>query len=678
LILETLRLVKEEFSPRLAFNGVARLASFHRIQCSPGIRDAALYISSFLEEQGIQNELISYPAKRGVTWWSQESFPEWEARSAELVLLEGDKPKRLCSYAELKTSLIQRSAATPRDGLETKMVLVENGADPAAYEGIDVAGKLVFSRGVPADIAKIAVDKYGAVGVVVDTMREHPPVRDRFDLPDGRQYLSFWPADPKRHKAFGFVVSPRQGEALRKEFASGKKELAVFAKVDSRFFDGTMEVLSAVIPGCTNEEVVAIAHLCHPEASANDNASGSGTLMEAVRALNHLISRGRLRKPKRSIRFLWLPEMTGSYAYLASNEDSIDRTVAAINLDMVGENQDLCGSTFTVERPLSSLPGSGGDLAAFILGQVAREVKNLGGTHRYPTFRHTVGPFSGGSDHHIWGDASVGVTCPMLIQWPDKFYHTSEDTIDKVDPHMLWVAGVITATYLYTAANPTPLDAAVLAGEMATRFAGEVDGILTSVVEKAAEQAAKGGVTSDVVAKARRTIERRVSFLAARKLADVESLRRLVQQDSATFSEARSAAKETISVASKVLQAKALANLAAVAGQEDIPGLPPSWRPDATDAYERARTIVPHKIHRGPFSSMAKEFSPEYEEKAKAFASKYGEEARCANDIDRWADGTRNLLEIADLIEGDTGFVNIEALVDCFELMVLRGVFKPA
>ncbi len=677
MILETLRLVKEEFRPHLAFNGVARLASFHRIQCSPGIRDAALYIRSYLEAEGIQNELLSYPAKKGVTWWSQESFPEWEAKSAEFALLEGGKRERLCSYAELKTSLIQRSAATSCDGIETKMVLVENGADPAAYEGIDVAGKVVFSRGTPADIAKVAVDKFGAAGVVVDTMREHPPVRDRFDLPDGRQYLSFWPADPERHKAFGFVVSPRQGEVIRKEFASGKKELSVFARVDSRFADGSMEVLSAVIPGETDEEVVAVAHLCHPEASANDNASGSGTLMEAVRALNHLISLGRLPKPKRSIRFLWVPEMTGSYAYLASHEDSISKTVAAINLDMVGQNQDLCGSTFTVERPLSALPGFGGDLAALILGHVIKETKNLGSTHWYPTFRHTVGPFSGGSDHHIWGDASVGVTCPMLIQWPDKFYHTSEDTIDKVDPHMLWVTGVITATYLYTAATATPLDAAIIAGEMATRFVGEADGILTSIVERASDQMAKAEAAADIVAKTRRTIEQRVGFLRDRKLADVDSLQKLVAEDSVTFSQARAAAKDSISVAANFLLVKALRNLAAVAGQEEISCLPPPWQPEETEADAKAGTIVPQKMHRGPFSSMAKEFSAEYEEKAKAFAAKYGQEARSANDVERWADGKRNLLEIADLVEGETGFRNMEALVDYVELMVARGVLRP-
>jgi len=68
-------------------------------------------------------------------------------------------------------------------------------------------------------------------------MRELPLVRDRFDLPDARQYQSFWPADGSTHKAFGFMVSPRQGEALRKRFAK-QKELSVWAMVGTEFSDG--------------------------------------------------------------------------------------------------------------------------------------------------------------------------------------------------------------------------------------------------------------------------------------------------------------------------------------------------------------------------------------------------------------------------------------------------------
>ncbi len=677
MIRETLNLVKEEFSGQEAFNDVARIASFHRIQLSPGLKDAARFIHSHLAKAGIQCELLSFPARKGVKWWSQESFQEWKANDAELVLLEDGKRETLCAFSEFKTSLIQRSAATPPEGIETTMVLIENAEDPKSYEGMDVAGKLVLSRGNVSDIAKVAVDQFGAAGIVVDTMREQPPVRDRFDLPDGRQYLSFWPADAGTHRALGFVVTPRQGEALRRRFAE-KKELSAFARVDVEFSDGTWEIPTAIIPGESDEVVVAVAHLCHPEQSANDNASGCGTLMETARALSKLIATGRLQRPKRSIRFLWVPEMTGSYAFLATHEEELKDTVAAINLDMVGQNQELCGSTFTVERPVSALPGFGGDLAATILGLMTKEVGNLAGTSFYSTFRWAVCPFSGGSDHNIWGDPSVGVTCPMLIQWPDKFYHTSEDTIDKVDPHMLKVTGVLTATYVYTAACATPCDAALIAGEAAARFAGEADGLLSVLVDRAQKQLAKSSgeeKTEDILAKARRSIELRAAFLVQRKKLDVSSLCRIVP-DSPMFSAARAEAENLIDEAGSFLLSKTLRDLAVVAGLDDVSQLPPVWQPEETEAYKRAKGIVPKRPFRGPFSSMCKEIPPDYEEKAKALREKHGKIVPPRNCLEYWADGKRTLADIAHLIESETGFYNMDALVDYFDLMAARGVFE--
>ncbi|HHY76629.1 MAG TPA: DUF4910 domain-containing protein [Firmicutes bacterium] len=677
MIHETLRLTSEEFQPNAAFSCVAKLASFHRVQCSPGIRDAARYIYEYLKEHGIQAEILSLPAKKGVRWWSQESFPEWVCRDAELLLLEDGKRERLCSFSEIKTSVVQRSAPTPPGGLTTAMVLVENGEDPKSYEGLDVKGKLVFSRGAAEEIAKVAVDKFGAAGIVVDTMREQPPVRDRFDLPDGRQYLSFWPADPEKHTAFGFVVSPRQGEAIRKMFASGKKELRVFARVDSEFFDGSLEIVSALIPGETDEEVTAMAHLCHPEPSANDNASGAGALMEAARTLSALVARGALPKPRRTIRFLWLPEMTGSYAFLATNEDVLARTVAAINLDMVGENQALCGSTFMVERPVAALPGFGGDLAACILGLLTREVGNYAGNHSNAMFRYSVSPFAGGSDHYVWGDPSVGVTCPMLIQWPDKFYHTSEDTIDKVDPKMLKVAGTLTATYLYTAAAPTAADVSFIADQAAVGFAAEANSILSHLIDRARQDMSKAkdpGEVRNILAKTRRAIEKKIAFISERRRADIASLVKLIP-DSVMSCQARSAAQEYIAKTADYLWAKALRDLAVASGLSDVSDLPGPWRPDEEEALKKASEIVPKRAFRGPWSGISMETRPELREKLKAFREKYRETPVPSIYLQYWADGTRTLAEIADLLEGETGFRNTEALVEYYHLMVEQGVF---
>src|SRR5690606_5790186 len=114
------------------------------------------------------------------------------------------------------------------------------------------------------------------------------PVRPPLDLPDARQYTQFsWRGSEKR--CFGFVLTPRQGAALRQlvrtRAREGQAPVKVRAVVQSRLQDGATEIVSARIPGETDEEIVVVAHLCHPEPSANDNASGCGAALEAARAL---------------------------------------------------------------------------------------------------------------------------------------------------------------------------------------------------------------------------------------------------------------------------------------------------------------------------------------------------------------------------------------------------------
>ena len=675
---EYLPVMSLEFQKDAAFEHVAKIAGFHRIQASPGYREAAHYVFSTMNRLGVDAEILSFPANQSARWWSQASFKEWACDDAELTLLEDGKRERLCSFQESKMSLIQRSAPAKPGGFETTIVRVENAAEPASYESLDVSGKIVLSRGDAQAIAKVAVDRFGATGIVLDNMNEFPPVRDRFEIPDARQYTSFWPGKTEEFRAFGFVLSPRQGEALRRRFTAEKRELKAFARVDTRFYDGAIEDVTAAIPGETAGEVVAIAHLCHPQESANDNASGSGTLMETARTLAALIREGRLKRPLRTIRFLWVPEMTGSYAYLASNESKIGKTVAAINLDMVGGNQDLCKGPFLVERPPKALAGFGGDLAESILRALAREAGNLAGTASYATFKWAVTPFSGGSDHYIWADPTVGVTCPMLIQWPDRYYHTSQDTIDKVDPRMLRLAGVLTAAYLYFAASAGPKEAALLAGDMASHFPAEAEDALAEVMKTAGEALSSARTPksrAEAVSKARRTVERRAGFLGERKALDIGSLSKLAG-DSACLAGAQAKAQEYVARTAAFFKEKGLADLAAAADYDGPASLPPAWESRSCEVEEKAGAMVPERVYRGPLSSRGVELSVELAERMEAFGKKHRAAARLLTYLQYWADGRRTLSEIADLVEGETGQRDIEMMVEHVDLMVKCGSFR--
>lgn len=656
--------IQHEFSGGSAFQHVSEIARYHRIQASPGFREAANYVCSTLNSFGISAEVLSFPARSGVNWWCESSFSEWDCEDAELVLIDGDKKMRLCSYRENKLSLIQRSKPTHPDGIETEVVYVETGDEPNSYAGLDVKGKIVFSRGNPTSVAQLAVGKHGALGIILDNMTEIAPIRDRLDLPDARQYTSFWPVSEKDALGFGFVLSPRQGEMIRHRFSAGK-EVKVCARVDSRFYDGEIEVVSACIPGATSEETVAMAHLCHPQPSANDNASGSGTLIETARVLNTLIRSGQLDKPLRTIRFLWVPEMTGSYAYLASAEKRIEEVVSAINLDMVGENQDLCKGPLVVEKPPRSTPGFGGYLAESILRYVAKQSPNLAGTFSYALFKWAVSPFSGGSDHCIWSDPSVGVACPMLIQWPDKFYHTSEDTIDKVDPNMLKIVGTITGTYLYFSADMTSAEASWLAKEMLSVFPIEIYDAVNCIVK-----------TCDNPQKGARLLSKRVEFLKSRCIEDLKSLTKFLEPESMS----ESSLEQTIAFlesTSNHIKSVGLESLCAKHGLSHKDLICEASLPSPDEWDLKAKAIVPKRLFRGPLSSRTKNLlTDESRENMSQIQTKWKNESAMFQYFVYWIDGNRSIFEIADLVEGEMGMRNTQALIEYAEVLRKAGLIE--
>jgi len=70
---------------------------------------------------------------------------------------------------------------------------------------------------------------------------------------------------------------------------------------------------------------------------ANDNMSGSATILEEARTLHALIESGRIPRPKRTIRFIWGPEFSGIGEWVRTHPEIMDRTLCNINMDMVGE-----------------------------------------------------------------------------------------------------------------------------------------------------------------------------------------------------------------------------------------------------------------------------------------------------------------------------------------------------
>lgn len=641
--------ISESFSGPAAKEHVAEIIRYHRIQASPGFRQAAAYCHQVLAAGGLQVQTLRFPGDGKTFYWTCLMPQEWEVTAAELWLIPPEGPRRkLADFRECKISLIQRSDPTPPEGLEAQVIALDDGTEEEHYQGLDVTGKIVLTNSSDlARLRELAVERHGAIGILYDGMMETPPVRTRLDVPDARQYLSFWPTGQETKPCFGFVLSPRLGDELRQLLKKEpNKPVKVWARVEARFIpDGHIEVVSALIPGQTDDEVLVIAHLCHPQPSANDNASGAGAVLEVAQTLQRLIVQGKLAPPRRGIRFLLVPEMTGTYAYLATHPEHLGKMLAAINLDMVGQDQDLCGSVFLLEELPHAMPSFVNDLAARIREELTNEAKTWGGAGGYALFRHAIAPFSGGSDHYILSDPTVGVPCPMIIQWPDRFYHTSQDTLDKVDPASLYRAGVLAATYAYFLANAHTQEATWLGREMLTRFKGRLATIVQETVTKAMTKT-QGEALAEVMA----DLRRKTAYYLEREGLALASLRRISPQVDVTglHKEAAAFAEREMADGEAAIRA-----YAASLGITEIPSplqrVPDQWETQAAG-------IVPARVFPGPVElrGFLLRLTPQEREEWYHYAKEHRQEVRHMAVLALyWADGKRNLLEIADAIDRD-------------------------
>jgi len=675
MLQRTLSLIREAVSGAAALQDLAGIISHHRIQSSPGYRQAAHFCLGRLREAGLSADLYTFAGDGVTEFWGYPPPQEWAAQAASLRLVApANEARVLADFREEKIALIQRSMATPAGGVDAEVVVLEDGEEEADYQGLDLRGKVVLTRADVGRVRELAVQQYGAIGILYDGMRESPPVRPLLGLPEARQYTSFWWEDAAEEvptRCFGFVLTPQQGEWLRRlarAEARAGRAVRVHAEVDASAYAGHGENVVAWIPGETAEEVWLVAHLCHPQPSANDNASGAATLLETARALSSLIAAGKLPKPRRGLRFLLVPEMTGTYAYLAGHEETIPHVVAALNLDMVGEDQEQTGSTLLLTTAPLSAPTVSDDLLALIMAALSCDAKDLMGMSEYALFRWAETPFSGGSDHYILTDPTVGIPCPMLLQWPDKFYHTSADTIDKVDPEMLARVGTAAGAYLWWFATAGPREATWLGPAVVSRAEAALARVRQSWLDELL--ARDPAPTPEQLAQAVRSLRRRLRMRVEQRVASLALLQRLAGRELPQLPDWQA---QVDAAGERELQRA----WAALADLFSLDALPPLPEESPGEWERRAAALVPRRRERGPITVRNRRgrLSPEDRE---AWRKLQKEQGRWGGSLLAvyWTDGRRTLLEIADLVEDECGQRNVEALVRYYELLEKMGLVE--
>ncbi|MHA1594794.1 MAG: DUF4910 domain-containing protein [Candidatus Baldrarchaeia archaeon] len=426
-----------EISGIRAKDFVSEISRYHRIQASPGYRKAAEFILDTLKKHGIDTKILSFESNGRKKYLEFLSPMGWEATHAILEMVEPRREK-LVDYTEHPISLVAFSGGTPKGGVTAEVTYVGPGIEDRNYDGIDVKGKFVLAYGEPRRVFKKAVIERGAIGLIF--------FRRGVAEQDAIPYRSLWPSADEIYKLVpAFSVSKRTAERIISLIERGER-VKVRAEVNVKFFESSLDIITAVLPGEVEEEVVLIAHLCHPKPSANDNASGSGLLLEIACTLKRLMDAGLL-KLKRAVRFFWVPEYTGTAALLSEGIKNIGKIRAVINLDMVGEDQSQCGSVLSIVSSPMSVPSFLTFLIESLVERSAKEkLKQFGAVDSLYSFRFKRTPFVWGSDHEVFSCSDFKIPSVALICWPDRYYHSSFDTADKVDPQILKHIGAAVAT----------------------------------------------------------------------------------------------------------------------------------------------------------------------------------------------------------------------------------------
>jgi aminopeptidase YwaD len=450
--------------------------AWHTIMETAGyVRDryADEYAGTFVESQYVYDQLIRY----GLPGAEIVRFPggsTWDGIRGELWEISPNR-KKIASYRDMAAMLASGSTNTD---VEAELVWVGGGSKEEITEA-NVEGKIVVTEGSMSSVHTEACNNQGALGVVaISTVgADWDPLQMSF-----RGVRGWRQADDQPPK-FGFQLPRREGKFLKARLLRNEK-ITVHAVVESTMENYEMQDVTCSIPGTDPEagEIIFSAHLFegYIKQGANDNKSGSAAILEVARVLHTLIEDGRLPKPKRTIRFLWGPEFSGTSPWVKANKDIMEKTLCNINMDMVGEWLSKHQSFMSLMRTTYGNAHYINDVMENyyrFVGEGNRErIQNRSGVERVPhrivapsgadePFYYSIETHYGASDHEVFNDWGVGVPGVMMIAWPDKWYHLSGDNVDKADPTQLKRTVIIGAASAYTIANADDNMAIKIAGE---------------------------------------------------------------------------------------------------------------------------------------------------------------------------------------------------------------------
>ncbi|MDI6705191.1 MAG: M20/M25/M40 family metallo-hydrolase [Bacillota bacterium] len=369
-----------------------------------GEHRAADYIADYFEELGLQVERQTFP------------MILFKDLGSELTMLEP-------SVAEFETKTFMYSPSTPEGGLTAELAYAGLGY-PEDFAGKDFTGKIaLIRRGAFTFYQKVQnAAAAGAIGAII------------FNNTDG--IINGTLSTPTDIPAL--AILQEDGEnlvGLIEEGNTVKVNMNIQTIIEESYSQNVIATkLADRGKGRNTQTIVLGAHYDSVDTpGANDNASGTATIMEVARLMAD-------KKLAYDVKFIAFGAeetgLVGSEEYVLELEENgeIEDIVAMINLDMVGVGDTLVFYMAYEETP------------TWLQEQFIASAQILG--LQYDT------DYSDRSDHanFEW----FGIPTTFLSYRPDPYYHTDEDSIDKIQEEDMYNTGTLVASVLYQIAK-TPM-----------------------------------------------------------------------------------------------------------------------------------------------------------------------------------------------------------------------------
>jgi len=421
-----------------------RICSWDRLSGGPGEAAAVDYVVDVLRGYGVPVEVHAFEA-----YLSNPVLGRVE-------LLGSDRP--------IKAKTRAFSASTGEEGVVGELVYIPGGSDmfrdldtKERIQALDLRGKVVLSEG-GGRANMIAAQAGGAVGYI------HMWPSDEDYVHEGTVSPVWGSPTPESFALLPRIpvvqVTAREGGFLREHVGS---KVRLTTRTENGF--RTLRLPVAEIRGAGDDFVLIGGHIDSWHLGATDNGTGNAACLELARVLHRF--RDRLR---RSVRIAWWPgHSNGRYAgstWYCDRfwQDLHDHCVAYINVDSPGA---LGATDYSVITAAAETAALGVQVVQELTGQRARPER----------------PFRAG-DQSFWGPG-VSSLYMLLSNRPEGrraavggsgmgwWWHTEEDTLDKVDRDVLLCDTRIyaLAAFRLATADVLPLQPDALAAEMLDELA---------------------------------------------------------------------------------------------------------------------------------------------------------------------------------------------------------------